>query len=118
MRPGRCPAFKYNLNLLGVLRTDPTPGRGGSRYSTWRLAEAGERELTRAGVVNADEFWERIEYFLDRIIPVCDEYRVRAACHPHDPGVPPEGFQGVARVLGTVDGLKRFISCATATITV
>ena len=104
------PAFKYNLNLLGVLRTEPTPGRGGSRYPTWRLAEAGDREPTRAGIVNADEFWERIEYFLDRIIPVCDEYDIRAACHPHDPGVPPEGFQGVARVLGTVDGLKRFIS--------
>lgn len=104
------PAFKYNMNLLGVLRTEPTPGRGGSRYSTWRLAEAGDRGLTRAGIVNADEFWARIEYFLDRIIPVCDEYGIRAACHPHDPGVPPEGFQGVARVLGTVDGLKRFVS--------
>ena len=34
------PAFKYNLSLLGVLRTDSTPGRGGSRYSTWKLAEA------------------------------------------------------------------------------
>ena len=104
------PAFKYNLNLLGVLRTEPTPGRGGSRYSTWRLAEAGDREATRAGIVNAEEFWERIQYFLDRIIPVCDEYGIRAACHPHDPGVPPEGFQGVARVLGTVDGLKRFVA--------
>jgi mannonate dehydratase len=34
------PAVKYNLNLLGVLRTADTPGRGGSRYSTWRLSEA------------------------------------------------------------------------------
>ena len=32
------------------------------------------------------------------------------ACHPHDPGVPPEGYQGVNRVLGTVDGLKKFIT--------
>ncbi len=31
------------------------------------------------------------------------------ACHPHDPGVPP-GFEGVDRVLGTVDGLKKFVS--------
>jgi mannonate dehydratase len=31
-------------------------------------------------------------------------------CHPHDPGVPPEGYQGVVRALGTVDGLKRLIS--------
>ena len=29
---------------------------------------------------------------------------------PHDPGVPPEGYQGVVCVLGTLDGLKRFIT--------
>jgi mannonate dehydratase len=34
------PAFKYNLSLLGVLRTAPTPGRGGSRYSTWKRSQA------------------------------------------------------------------------------
>ena len=104
------PAFKYNMSLLGVLRTDSTPGRGGSSYSTWRLHEAGERSLTRAETVTEDAFWERISYFLERIIPVCKEYKVRAACHPHDPGVPPEGFQGVVRVLGTVEGLKKFVS--------
>src|SRR5207248_11048546 len=32
------------------------------------------------------------------------------AWHAHGPGVPPEGYQGVVRVLGTVDGLKRFIT--------
>ncbi len=105
------PAFKYNLSLLGVLRTGTKPGRGGSRYSTWRLAEAKqEPPLTRAGKVSDDVFWERIAHFLQQIIPVCNEHKVRAACHPHDPGVPPSGFQGVARVLGTVEGLKRFVS--------
>jgi mannonate dehydratase len=32
------------------------------------------------------------------------------ACHPHDPGMPPEGYQGVNTVLGTPDGLKKFVS--------
>ena len=45
-----------------------------------------------------------------RQIPICGEYKVRAACHPHDPGVPPQGFQGVTSVLGTPAGLKRLIS--------
>jgi mannonate dehydratase len=104
------PAIKYNVNLLGVLRTESTPGRGGSQYSTWRLAEAKEEPpLTRAGRVPADLAWERISYFLERIVPVAEEYRVRLACHPHDPGVPPRGFRGVARVLGTVEGMKRFV---------
>jgi mannonate dehydratase len=66
--------------------------------------------LTKAGHVDADRFWERITYFLDRIIPVASEYKIRMACHPQDPGVPPEGYQGIDRVLGTVDGLKRFVA--------
>ena len=105
------PAIKYNLSLLGVLRTDSSPGRGGSRYSTWKLAEAkNANQLTRAGHVSADVAWERITYFLDHVIPVCNQYKMRAACHPHDPGTPPEGFQGITNVLGTVEGLKRFVT--------
>jgi len=104
------PAFKYNMSLLGVLRTTSTPGRGGSKYSTWKLAEARDTEqLTRAGRVTADMAWERTTYFLERVIPVCNEYKIRAACHPHDPGIPTQGLYGIVRVLGTVAGLKRFV---------
>ena len=105
------PAIKYNMSLLGVLRTASTRGRGEALYSTWKLKEAKpQKPLTRAGVVDADRFWERITYFLERVIPVANEYKVRMACHPHDPGVPPEGYQGINRVLGTVDGLKKFVA--------
>jgi mannonate dehydratase len=106
------PAIKYNLSILGVLRTGRTRGRGGTEYSTWRLREATPRTpLTRAGRVTADIYWERINYLLERVVPVANEYKVRLACHPHDPGVPPGiGYQGVDAVLGTVDGLKKFVS--------
>ncbi len=105
------PAIKYNMSILGVLRTESATGRGGVKLSTWKLSEAKpDPEKTRAGDVDADTFWERITYFLDRAIPVANENKIRMACHPHDPGVPPEGYQGVDRVLGTVDGLKKFVS--------
>jgi mannonate dehydratase len=105
------PAMKYNMSLLGVLRTESASGRGGVRLSTWKLSEAKpETPKTRAGDVTADVFWERITYFLERVIPVANENKIRMACHPHDPGVPPEGYQGVDRVLGTVEGLKKFVS--------
>ncbi|MBI3695612.1 MAG: mannonate dehydratase [Acidobacteria bacterium] len=106
------PAIKYNMSLLGVLRIGRTPGRGGTTYSTWRLKDAKpSTPLTRAGKVTADVYWERITYFLDRVIPAANEYKIRMACHPHDPGVPPiTGYQGVDAVLGTPDGLKRFLS--------
>jgi mannonate dehydratase len=139
------PSIKYNMSILGVLRSGIQPGRGDERDSVWHLSEAqaklraaqptgevivgghddtmghampitsaGTRKaapgLTVAGRVDADAFWERITYFLERIIPVANEYKIRMACHPQDPGVPPEGYMGVDRVLGTVDGLKRFIT--------
>ena len=105
------PSIKYNMSILGVLRSGRTPGRGDARYSTWKLSEAHPATpLTKAGHVDADMFWERITYFLDHVIPVANEYKIRMACHPQDPGVPPEGYQGVDRVLGTVDGLKKFIT--------
>jgi len=105
------PSIKYNMSILGILRTGRTPGRGDALNHVWNLSEAHpETPLTRTGHVDADAFWNRITYFLDRVIPVANEYKIRMACHPQDPGVPPEGYQGVNRVLGTVDGLKKFIT--------
>ena len=105
------PSIKYNMSILGVLRTGRIPGRGDSLDHYWDLAKTPPREpLTKAGKVDADAFWERITYFLEHVIPVANEYKIRMACHPQDPGVPPEGYMGVNRVLGTVDGLKKFIS--------
>jgi mannonate dehydratase len=99
------------MSILGVVRTERTPGRGGTQLSTWKLAKAKPKTaLTKAGRVTAEMAWERIRWFLERFIPVCEQNKVRAACHPHDPGMPPEGYQGVARVLGTVEGLKQFVS--------
>jgi mannonate dehydratase len=106
------PALKYNLTFLGVVRTEPTKGRGGAQYSTFSYAKARqEPPLTEAGPVPADIYWDRITYFLERVVPVAEEHKVRLACHPQDPGMPPgRGYRGVETVLGSVFGLKRFVS--------
>ena len=106
------PMLKYNMSILGVVRTERSPGRGGAKYSTFNYAKAVQEQptLTEAGPVSADQAWERITYFLKRVIPVAEENKMKMACHPHDPGMPADkGFRGVHRVLGSVDGLKRFI---------
>jgi mannonate dehydratase len=108
------PALKYNLSMLGVLRTESTPGRGGARYSTFvwdKLPK--DRPLTIAGKVSESTAWERITYFLERVVPMAEKAGVRLACHPHDPGLPPgETHRGLPRVLGSIEGLKRFVSIA------
>ena len=105
------PMVKYNMTILGVVRGAPTPGRGGAKYSTFVYDSTPQQPpLTEAGEVSADMMWERITYFLNRVVPVAEQNKVRMACHPHDPGMPADkGFRGVHRVLGSVEGLKRFI---------
>ena len=104
------PMLTYNLTMLGVVRTSPTPGRGKTPYSTFNYEETVDRDKpTEAGAVTAEQSWERLTYFVKRVIPVAEEYKVRLACHPEDPAMPePQGYRGVHRVLSTVDGLKRF----------
>ena len=105
------PNVKYNLTILGVIRTESTPGRGGASYSTFDYSKAREvPPLTEAGEVSVAQTWERMEYFLKRVVPVAEEYKVRIACHPHDPPMPKgKPFRGIYRVMGSVEGLKRFV---------
>jgi mannonate dehydratase len=108
------PAVKYNLTVLGVVRTSSTRGRGGARYSTFVYDKAGDGPPPReSGRVSEKAMWERITYFLERVVPVAEKSKVRICCHPHDPPMPADkGFRGVHRVLGSVDGLKKFLQIA------
>ena len=103
---------KYNFTLIGIPRSGTAPGRGRSRYSEFVYERAKQDPpLTVAGKVDADTYWERITYFLERVVPVAEEYKVRMGCHPQDPGVPKgSGWRGVDAVLGSPEGLKKFIS--------
>jgi mannonate dehydratase len=104
------PAAKYNLNIIGIPRSESERGRGGSINSTFRWERMDQSAPPgAAGVLDEDENWERIDYFLERVVPVAAANRIRLACHPHDPYTPP-GYRGVTRVLGTVEGLKKFVS--------
>jgi mannonate dehydratase len=106
------PCLKYNLNLLGVPRTGRVRGRGGARYSHFNIEEWTDNSLTDAGPMPAEKMWEIITYFLERVVPVAEQAGVRLACHPHDPAVPESGLRGIVRVLGSIDGLKKFVSIA------
>ena len=103
-------AAKYNFNVLGIPRTESETGRGGQKLSTWRADQVTDGDtLTIAGTVSSEEFWGRIEYFLERVVPVATANKVRLACHPHDPMTPP-GYRGFeTRVLSSVEGLMRFV---------
>jgi mannonate dehydratase len=61
----------------------------------------------RAGTT-VDQIFERIKYFLERVVPVAEHFKVQLACHLDDPPSPP--LKGVARWDYPVfEGCKRFV---------
>jgi len=106
------PMVKYNLTFIGVVRTGGTPGRGGASLSQFNYAESKQDPpLTEAGPISEEIYWDRITYFLRRVVPVAEEAKVNLALHPQDPAMPRDtGWRGVHTVLGSVDGLKRFVA--------
>src|SRR6185369_10257808 len=52
----KIPCVKYNMSILGVLRTGRVPGRGDTTYTAYKLKDAHADLLTRAGVVDADRY--------------------------------------------------------------
>ena len=106
-------AAKYNLTITGDIRSGTTAGRGGARYSTFVYDQAVKQNpdpIPQAGMVSEKQMWERIAYFLERVVPVADDAKVRICLHPEDPGMPRNtAFRGVHRVLGSVEGMQRFI---------
>ena len=106
------PSLLYDLTALPVAR-DPVRaiGRGGAstQFDYAKMMSEPPHPLS-TGPISAEQAWERIGYFLERAIPVAEEYRVKMACHPNDvPVLPGTTYRGVAPVLNNVDGLKRFV---------
>jgi mannonate dehydratase len=110
--------------LVGYLRSEYTPtGRGGVRYPRFDRAVAdrmGPSALDWWGRfsqdypriphrrIEASEVWDNLAYFLERVLPVAEEVGINVAVHPDDP--PVDEFLGVARVLTSPEGLKRFLN--------
>ncbi len=100
--------LNYNFCILGHQRTESTPGRGGSTYSTFDMSKFDNETLSEAGRVSREEAFERVAYFLERVIPVAEENKVQMACHLDDPPAPV--LKGVERWNYPVfEGLKRFV---------
>ena len=85
----------YHWTVIPIRRNEQRPGRGGSTYEAFKL-EADWRQLPagKSGKVGSEDYWERITHFLETVIPVAQEAKVRMACHPYDPPGLPWGYQG------------------------
>ncbi|MFP4052494.1 MAG: mannonate dehydratase [Phycisphaerae bacterium] len=105
------PALQYNLHVrVWRARTGKEVGRGGGQYGAWDLGKVerqrGKRDI---GPLSAEDHWDRIEYFLKKVVPVAHEAKVKLSCHPNDPPMPDRNEWKIDQVLDSVEGLKKFV---------
>jgi mannonate dehydratase len=86
----------YNWEVIPYRRNGKTAGRGGALYDSFKLEDNWKSLPTgNAGRVTHEDYWDRIAYFLEKVIPTAKEHDVSMACHPYDPPGLPFGYQGV-----------------------
>ena len=82
---------------------------GGYSLPGWepeRMAEL-EKTLELYKGVSAEDLLVNFKYFLDAIIPSCEKYDVKMACHPDDPAWP---IFGLPRIAHSLEGFDKIIA--------
>ena len=74
-------------------------------WETERMPEIKELFEKYKGVTS-DDLWNNLKYFLDAIMPVCEEYDVKMAIHPDDP---PWDIFGLPRIIKDRESIKKLL---------
>lgn len=98
------PVMGYNFSLAGVASRITGPfARGGAMSvgmdgvddtpipngMVWNMRyDNGNSNGGFLPLIQHEELWQRVQYFLDELIPVAEEAGVKLAAHPDDPPMP------------------------------
>jgi mannonate dehydratase len=123
MGKARIPVLGYHWMALGGISTDNVRIRGGALNRhfdleaalrapaaalDWRGAPRPNRPIHLPDrEISSEAMWDNLAYFLERVLPVAEASNVKLAAHPDDAPIPE--FMGVARILSSLDGLKRLL---------
>ena len=88
-------------DVLGGAKDFTLPGWEPERLASIENLFAAYKE------VDEEKLTENCKYFLERIIPACEEFGVRMAVHPDDPPWP---IYGLPRIVRSADHIRRYLS--------
>lgn len=101
------PILGYHFMPNQVWRTSRSARvRGGAVSTAFRLDMVREAPLSHGRAYTEEELWQNYDWYLERMLPVCEEAGVRMALHPDDPPVEyPLG--GIPRLFRNFDAFRR-----------
>ena len=84
-----------------------TISRGGSVVTSFDNALMKDAPPTENGPLSEEKLWETLEYFLKKVLPVAEKWKVKLAMHPDDPPLSP--IRGVGRIMRSVENYQRLL---------
>ena len=96
------------MPVFNWMRTSTTiQSRGGALVTGFDYEQMKNAPHTQYGEVSDDQLWNNLKYFLEKVIPVAEEYNVKLAMHPDDPPLSP--IRGLGRIMRSVDNFQRLL---------
>ena len=90
-----------------VLKMNPLTGELSLPGWDASYTKEGMKDLLEAySHITEEDLWSNLKYFLDRVIKVAEEVKVKMAIHPDDP---PWGIFGLPRIISTKADIERFL---------
>jgi len=77
-----------NCTCLGLRPLTVVLCEGGAVGRSLDAKQLEKVPLSRGRVYTEEELWTNMQYFLDKVLPVCQEAGVKLALHPNDPPLP------------------------------
>jgi mannonate dehydratase len=115
----------YNFSIPGVWGwTAKNTGRGGAKSITfdksmidadrpvpkgmlWNMVYDSKSEEGFIEPMSREEMWQRLKYFLDKLIPVAEENNIMLVAHPDDP--PLKRMRGLPKLFHSPDEYDRLL---------
>ncbi len=88
---------------------DMNPLTGNLALPGWdsSYTKQGMKELmTKYQSITEEDLWNNLKYFLDKVIKVAEEVKIKMAIHPDDP---PWSIFGLPRIITNAKNLERFL---------
>ncbi len=82
-------------------------GRGDAGIKSFDYELVKDAPLLETGEVGVDEMWNRLEWFLEGVVPTAERVGVKLAAHQDDP--PAEYLRGVGRLLTSHDTMQKLL---------
>jgi mannonate dehydratase len=105
------PILGYYFSLSGVAghwrAYESGGGRGGAGLKSFDYDLVKDAPDVDGAPVSVEEMWQRLAYFLERVVPVAENAGVKLAAHQDDP--PAAMLFGTGRLLTNHDAMQRLI---------